>query len=236
MNKFNELKRKAYEANIQISKNDLVILTFGNVSVIDRDQGVLAIKPSGVPYDLLKPEDMVLVDLDNKIVEGKLNPSSDTKTHIVLYRNFLKIESIVHAHSEYAVAWAQAIRPIPILGTTHADHLTHEVPCTNMMSDEMIKGDYEEETGNLIVQTFKNLSYEEIEMVLVAGHGPFTWGKTEEKAVRNAVILEKLAKIALLTIRINPDTPALKKTLIDKHYKRKHGKNAYYGQTNREES
>jgi len=174
--------------------------------------------------------DLVLVDLDNKVVGGKLNPSSDTKTHTVLYNNFLKIESIVHAHSEYAVAWAQAMKPIPILGTTHADHLTHEVPCTNIMSDEMIKGDYEEETGNLIIQTFNNLSYEEIEMVLVAGHGPFTWGKTAEKAVHNAVILEKLAKMAFLTMQINPDTPSLKKTLIDKHYHRKHGKDAYYGQ------
>lgn len=230
MSTFQELKEIVYLSNMELPKHKLVTYTFGNVSAMDRGRGVFAIKPSGVPYENLKPEDMVVVGLDNTIVEGKLRPSSDTKTHAVLYNHFSEISGIVHTHSTYAVAWAQSLRPLPILGTTHADHLTEDVPCTEIMSDEMIQGEYEVETGNLIIQTFKDLSYKEIEMVLVASHGPFTWGKTPEKAVYNSVILEELAKMAVLTLQINTDTPRLKKTLIDKHYQRKHGEKAYYGQ------
>jgi len=230
MSKFVELKEIAYQGNMELPKHGVVIFTFGNVSAIDRKEGAFAIKPSGVSYDLLKPEDMVIVDLDNNVVEGKMNPSSDTKTHTVLYRNFPGIGGICHTHSTYAVSWAQAQRAIPVFGTTHADHLADDIPCTEVMSDDMIKGDYEEETGNQIVQTFRNVSYEEVEMVLVACHGPFTWGKTAAKAVYNSVILEELARMALLTLEINPSTPGLKKTLIDKHFLRKHGKDAYYGQ------
>lgn len=215
---------------MELPKNDLVIYTFGNVSVIDREKNIFAIKPSGVDYNKLKPGDIVICDLNNNIVEGTLRPSSDTKTHSVLYRNFSEIGGIVHTHSTYACAWAQAMKAIPIFGTTHADHLASDIPCTKVMSDEMIKGEYEEETGNQILETFKNISYKEIEMILVACHGPFTWGTTPEKAVYNSVILEELAKMALLTLQINNKSQRLKKSLIDKHYLRKHGKNSYYGQ------
>jgi len=230
MGNYKALKKLAWECNLELPKHDVVIYTFGNVSTIDRDRGVFAIKPSGVNYDVLKPEDMVVVDLDNKVVDGKLRPSSDTKTHTVLYKHFPEIGGITHTHSTYAVAWAQAVKPIPIFGTTHADYLTTDIPITGIMSDEMIKGNYEEETGNLIVQTFENLSYKEIEMVLVACHGPFTWGKTPQKAVYNCVMLEELSRMAYLTLQINPDASGLKKSLIDKHFLRKHGKDAYYGQ------
>lgn len=232
MNNYKEIKEIACECNKDLLKYGVVMFTFGNVSAIDRKKGVFAIKPSGIPYNILKPDDMVVVDLDNKKVEGKLRPSSDTKAHSLLYRNFPEIGGFCHTHSPYAVSWAQAMKPIPILGTTHADHLTMDIPCTDVITDQMIKGDYEEETGNQILQTFKTLSYIEVEMVLVACHGPFTWGRTPEKAVYNSVILEELAKMAMLTLQINPDTPRLKQTLIDKHYQRKHGKNAYYGQQN----
>ena len=188
---------------MEIPKLGLAIYTFGNVSTIDRKKGVFAIKPSGVPYGKLKPADMVVVDMDNNIVEGKLRPSSDTKTHTVLYRNFSDIGGVVHTHSTYAVAWAQAMKPVPILGTTHADHLVEAVPCTEVMSDRMIKGDYEEQTGQQILNAFKNRSYKEVEMVLVACHGPFTWGLTPEKAVYNSAVLEELAKMACLSIAIN---------------------------------
>ncbi len=215
---------------MELHRSGLVIQTFGNASALDRNLGVFAIKPSGVSYQDLIPKDMVVVDLENNVVEGSLRPSSDTKTHTVLYRNFPEIGGVCHSHSTYAVAWAQAMKSIPIFGTTHADYLTTDIPCTEVMSDNMIKGDYEEETGNQIIQTFRNLSYKEIEMVLVACHGPFTWGRTPEKAVRNGVILEKLAKIAFLTLQINPSIPRLKEALINKHYQRKHGRDAYYGQ------
>lgn len=230
MRNYNALKKRCYNCNMELPKRNLVIYTFGNVSVIDRNKSVFAIKPSGVDYKKLKPEDIVICDLSNNIIDGKLRPSSDTKTHSILYRNFPEIGGIVHTHSTYACAWAQAIKPIPIFGTTHADHLAYDVPCTKIMSDNMIKGDYEEETGNQILETFKNISYEEIEMVLVACHGPFTWGKTPEKAIYNSVILEELAKMALFTLQINSKTQRLKKSLIDKHFFRKHGKNSYYGQ------
>lgn len=230
---FKLLKQQAYEANMEILHQKLAIYTFGNVSAIDREAGVVAIKPSGVPYSDLKAEDMVLVDLQNKVLEGSRRPSSDTKTHTLLYQHFESIGGVCHTHSTYAVAWAQAMRSIPNLGTTHADHLTAAVPVTEVMSDEMILGDYEQETGRQILDVFRkeNLSPEEVEMILVACHGPFTWGKDAAKAVYNAAVLEELAKMAYLTLQINPLTPPIKQTLIGKHYFRKHGKDAYYGQT-----
>ena len=230
MSKYQQLKEEAYAANMEIPQHGLAVYTFGNVSAFDADQKVFAIKPSGVAYDKLKVDEMVVVDLDNNIVEGTMNPSSDTRTHAVLYRNFEGIGGVAHTHSTYAVAWAQAMRSIPIYGTTHADHLPGDVPCTQVMSNEMIKGNYEEETGNQILNIFQNISHTEYEMVLVACHGPFTWGKNAEKAVYNSVVLEELAKMAFLTEKINPEVPLLKEGLINKHYERKHGKNAYYGQ------
>ncbi len=230
MNLYKELKQRAWECNRDLARHNLIIATFGNVSAFDKNKGVFAIKPSGVPYEQLKPEQIVVVDLEYKVVEGKLRYSSDTKTHAVLYRHFADIGGVVHTHAPYCVAWAQAKKPIPIFGTTHADHLTQDVPCTPVMSDKDIKGDYEEETGNVICRTFKTLSYKEIEMVLVACHGPFTWGETPEKAVYNAVVVEELAKMALWTLMIDPKTKRLKNSLINKHFQRKHGLNAYYGQ------
>lgn len=226
------LKELVYEANMEIPKEELAIVTFGNVSGVDRAAGVVAIKPSGVPYRKLKVEDIVIVDLDNVLVEGSMRPSSDTKTHTLLYKNFPTIGGVCHTHSTYAVAWAQAKRAIPNLGTTHADHLVAPVPVTEVMSDEMIQNDYEHETGNQILDLFgkEGLSPEEVEMVLVACHGPFTWGKDPAKAVYNAIVLEEIAKMAYLTLQINPDCPTIKQSLIDKHFFRKHGKNAYYGQ------
>ena len=217
---------------MEIPKEELAIVTFGNVSGVDRAAGVMAIKPSGVPYHRLKVEDIVIVDLDNVVVEGKMRPSSDTKTHTLLYKNFPSIGGVCHTHSTYAVAWAQAVRSIPNLGTTHADHLTASIPVTEIMSDEMIQRDYEMETGNQILNLFAKmeLSYEEVEMVLVACHGPFTWGKDPGKAVYNSVVLEEIAKMAYLTRQLNPDAGTIKQSLIDKHYFRKHGGNAYYGQ------
>ncbi len=227
---YKSLKEEAYEANMELPKRGLVLYTFGNVSAIDRAKGIIAIKPSGVPYEDLKPKDMVILDLENKVIEGSMRPSSDTQTHVMLYQKFEKIGGVCHTHSTYSVAWAQALMPIPNLGTTHADHLVAAVPCTEVMSDEMIAGNYELETGNQILNVFKNLSYEEVEMVLVACHGPFTWGKSAAKAVYNAAVLEELAKMAFLTQSLNPKIKPIKQTLINKHYQRKHGKNAYYGQ------
>jgi L-ribulose-5-phosphate 4-epimerase len=232
MSLYQSLKEAVYEANMEIPRQKLAIYTFGNVSGIDRQAGVVGIKPSGIPYDELTPDDIVIVDLDNQLVEGKMRPSSDTKTHTLLYRHFETIGGICHTHSTYAVAWAQAVREIPNLGTTHADHLVTSIPVTEVMSDAMIQGDYEHETGNQILNVFRerNLSASEVEMVLVACHGPFAWGKNPAKAVYNATVLEELAKMAYLTLTINPDTPRIKQSLIDKHYFRKHGKDAYYGQ------
>ena len=233
MSKYKELKEQAWLCNMELPKRSLVIYTFGNVSAADRAMGVFAIKPSGVPYEELKAEDIVVVDFENNIVEGNLRYSSDTKTHTVLYNNFADINGVVHTHSTYSVAWAQTALPIPVFGTTHADHCAGDIPCTDFMSDEAIKGDYEIETGNQIVHTFKSISYRETEMVLVAGHGPFTWGSTPEKAVYNSAVLEELAKMAFITRSINSNTPRLKEALVDKHYQRKHGKNAYYGQASK---
>ena len=232
MNSYQRIKEQAYEANMQLPKLNLVLFTFGNVSAADQQRAVFAIKPSGVPYEELTVDKMVVVDFDGNVIEGSLRPSSDTKTHAVLYKNWSHIEGIVHTHSTFATAWAQSQRAIPIFGTTHADHLTVDIPCAPPMSDEMIKGNYEYETGFQIINHFKalDLSYQEVEMILVGNHAPFTWGKTAEKAVYNSAVLETVAQMALLTEQINPQAPKLKDSLIRKHFDRKHGADAYYGQ------
>jgi len=224
------LKQRVWTCNRELPELGLVLQAFGNVSGIDRERGLVAIKPSGIPYHDLKVQDIVVVDLNNNVVEGRLRPSSDTRTHTLLYRSFPEIGGIVHTHSTYAVAWAQALKPIPLLGTTHADLLPADVPCTDIMSDEMIEGDYEEETGKQIVDVFTDRSYKDVPMVLVGGHGPFTWGETPEKALHHSQMLEELARMAALTLQINPAAHPLKKILVDKHYLRKHGPDAYYGQ------
>lgn len=230
--KYASLRKECYEANMELPKLGLVIYTFGNVSCIDRKKGVFAIKPSGVDYDKLKPEDIVIVGLDGKIVDGTLRPSSDTNTHLELYKAFPSVGGIVHTHSTFAVAWAQAARAVPLYGTTHADHLAADIPCTEFMADDRIRNDYETETGLQIIDCFKKhkLKADEIPMALVAGHGPFTWGKNAEKAVYHARVLEELCKMAYITELVNPKVQRLKDSLIQKHYNRKHGKDAYYGQ------
>ncbi len=227
---YTELKREVFEANLELQKRGLVIYTFGNVSQIDRAKGVIAIKPSGVAYEDMRADDMVIVDLDNQIVEGKLRPSSDTKTHTHLYRHFNDIGGVTHTHSTYATAWAQAKLPIPCLGTTHADFVYGAVPCTGEMSIEQVARDYEEETGVQIVRAFAELDPLAAPMVVVAGHAPFTWGKDAAKSVYHAVILEEIARMAYLTRTLAPQGDLLAKAVMDKHYFRKHGKNAYYGQ------
>ncbi|MBO7741804.1 MAG: L-ribulose-5-phosphate 4-epimerase [Victivallales bacterium] len=227
------LKEACFRANMQLPKLDLVIYTFGNVSCVDREAGVFAIKPSGVDYDALKPEDMVVVSLESgKVVDGTLRPSSDTNTHLELYRAFPNIGGIVHTHSTHAVAWAQAHRDVPCYGTTHADHLAHPIPCTDFMADERIANDYETETGFQIIQRFREagLNPDQVPMVLVAGHGPFAWGKDAADAVYHAKVLEELCRMAMFTEAINPEAAPLKASLINKHHQRKHGKDAYYGQ------
>jgi L-ribulose-5-phosphate 4-epimerase len=233
MSQYDHIKESAYRANLQLPKLGLVIFTFGNVSAVDRALGVFAIKPSGVPYEDLRPESMVIVDFNGKTVEGKLRPSSDTKTHAVLYKHWENIGGIVHTHSTYATSWAQAQRDIPIFGTTHADHNTVDIPCAPPMADDMIQGDYEFETGYQIMKCLneRKLSYEEIEMILVGNHAPFTWGKTPEKAVYNSAVLESIAQMALYTEQINPKAPRLKDSLVKKHFERKHGPDSYYGQS-----
>lgn len=233
MSRYEHIKQAAYDANMQLPKLGLVLFTFGNVSAVDRSEGIFAIKPSGIPYEDLTPEKMVVVDFDSFIVEGNMRPSSDTKTHAVLYKHWEKIGGIVHTHSTYATAWAQAQRDIPIFGTTHADHLTTDIPCAPPMEDGMIEGDYEHQTGFQILNHFQmlGLSYEEVEMILVGNHAPFTWGKTPEKAVYNSAVLEQVAQMALLTEQINPKAPRLKDALIKKHFERKHGPMSYYGQS-----
>src|SRR5688572_9930922 len=229
MSKYSKIKKQAYEGNMQLPKLGLVLFTFGNVSVADHEAGVFAIKPSGVAYEKLTPEKMVVIDIDGKVVKGNLKPSSDTKTHAVLYRHCSNMGSIVHTHSTYATAWAQSLRDIPNYGTTHADHMICDIPCAPPMDDKMIRGDYEYETGFQILNCLKNknLSYEEVEMILVGSHAPFAWGKSVEKAVYNAALLEELARIALLTEQINPSAKRMKDSLVNKHYERKHGNNAY---------
>lgn len=227
---YRELKEQAWAANQEIPKRGLAIYTFGNVSAFDPERGVMAIKPSGVAYDELTVDDLVVLDIEGKVVEGKLRPSSDTATHLVLYRNWKGITGIVHTHSTYATGWAQARLPIPIYGTTHADHLAEDVPCTSVMSDEAVERDYEVETGNQILDCFKGRDPLHTPMVLVAGHAPFTWGKTPEKAVYHAAVLEELAKMAFITKTLDREATRLPQSLIHKHFERKHGKAAYYGQ------
>jgi L-ribulose-5-phosphate 4-epimerase len=232
MSQYDHIQESAYTANMQLPKLGLVLFTFGNVSAADRSLGMFAIKPSGVPYEDLSPAKMVIVDFDGKTVQGTLRPSSDTQTHAVLYKQWANIGGIVHTHSVYATAWAQSLRSIPVFGTTHADHTTVDIPCAPPMRDEMISGNYEYETGFQIINELKDkgLSYEEIEMILVGNHAPFTWGKTPEKAVYNSAVLESIAQMALLTEQINANAPRLKAALIKKHFERKHGPESYYGQ------
>lgn len=232
MSVYQQLKEECYEANMKLNNLGLVIYTFGNVSAVDRARGTFAIKPSGVPYETLTPADIVIVDFDNQIVEGDMRPSSDTKTHAYLYKNWENIGGIAHTHAVYSVSWAQSQKDIPIFGTTHADHLTEDIPCAAPLRDELIAGNYEHNTGIQILECFeeRGLSYEEVPMVLLGNHGPFTWGPTADKAVYNSKVLEAVAEMAYLTLQINPAAPRLKETLIKKHYERKHGKNAYYGQ------
>ena len=251
------LKEEAWAANMEIPARGLALYTWGNVSAFDPALGVFAIKPSGVPYPELSADTMVVVDLEGKVVEGKLNPSSDTPTHLVLYREFsvasgAAIRGIIHTHSTYAVAWAQGCRSIPLFGTTHADHIQTAVPCTPYLSRDAVERDYELETGKLIVDVFRKgfaatadsygrgknarlpLKPGEVQMVLVGGHGPFAWGSNASKAVYNGAVLEEIAKMALLTEQVKPSATPLPDYIIDKHYLRKHGPNAYYGQVNPE--
>ena len=232
MSKHKKIQEQAYAANMQLQELALVVFTFGNVSVVDRKACVFAIKPSGIPYEELSPESMVVVDFDGKVVRGDLRPSSDTLTHSVLYKEWKDIGAVVHTHSTYATAWAQALRDIPIYGTTHADHLTVDIPCAAPMSDDMIRGQYEFETGYQIINCLKerNYSYAEVEMILVGNHAPFAWGATGRKAVYNAAVMEEVAKMAYLTEQINNSVTRMKDALIEKHWERKHGKDAYYGQ------
>lgn len=230
---YKTLREEACEANLQLPRLGLVMFTFGNVSVVDRAASVFAIKPSGVPYDQLTPDNMVVVDYDGVVKWGNMRPSSDTLTHAVLYKNWSSLGAIVHTHSTYATAWAQAGKDIPIFGTTHADHLTVDVPCAPPMDDARISGNYELETGHQIIDCFKSrkLDPTEVEMMLVGNHAPFTWGKNATKALYHAAVLEELARMAHLTLQINPAAPRLKNSLIQKHHQRKHGPDSYYGQS-----
>ena len=225
------LKQLVCEANLALVRHNLVLFTWGNVSAIDRERGVIAIKPSGVSYDKMTAEQMVIVDLDGNVVDGTYKPSSDTATHLVLYRHFPEIGGVVHTHSTFATSWAQARRAIPSIGTTHADYFSQEIPCTRPMTEEEIHGDYEAEMGNVIVECFREQSINPVHVpgVLVSNHGPFTWGTSADNAVHNAVVLEEVAKMAFLTHSLNPQLP-ISQALIEKHFARKHGPDAYYGQ------
>ncbi len=225
-----QLKKEVLEANLELVKKNLVIYTWGNVSGIDREKGLVVIKPSGVDYEELKSDDMVVVDLEGNIVEGKLKPSSDTATHLVLYKAFKEIGGVVHTHSEWATSFAQAGLSVPDFGTTHADYFYGEIPCTRSMTEEEIKGEYEKETGNVIVETFKDINPLFVPAVLVDKHGPFSWGKDCKEAVYHSVVMEQVAKMAFNTINLKGNRTPMGKTLLDKHFLRKHGKNAYYGQ------
>lgn len=225
-----ELKEKVFKANLDLVKHNLVIFTWGNVSGIDREKGLVVIKPSGVDYDVMKPSDMVVVDLNTgETVDGTLRPSSDTPTHLALYRAFPEIGGVVHTHSTYATAWAQAGIDLPNIGTTHADYFHDAVPCTDDMTEAEVKGDYELETGNVIVRRFESLNPEHTPGVLVKNHGPFTWGTSPDNAVHNAVVLEQIAKMASISYSVNPNL-TMNPLLVEKHFSRKHGPNAYYGQ------
>ncbi len=225
-----ELKEDVLKANLMLPKYNMVTFTWGNVSGIDREKGLIVIKPSGVEYDEMKAEDMVVVSLEGEVVEGKLNPSSDTKTHIELYKAFPNIGGVVHTHSSFATPFAQAGLPLTALGTTHADYFYGDVPCTRALTKEEIEEDYEKNTGKVIVETFKELDADAVPGVLVFNHAPFTWGKNPSDAVHNAVVLEEAAKMALRTYKLNPKTERIGQYILDKHYFRKHGENSYYGQ------
>ena len=229
---YKTLKEEAWEANMEIPRQGLAIHTWGNVSAYDPEKGVFAIKPSGVLYKNLNVDSMVVVDLDGKVAEGSLNPSSDTETHRVLYREFSGIRGITHTHSPYATGWAQARKAVPVYGTTHADQGAEDIPCTSLMDAEAVKNNYEFETGNLIVNVFRKQKKDpaNMPMVLVSGHGPFTWGKTAAQSVCNSAILEEICKMAMFTVMIDPEALPLPDYLIRKHWERKHGPNAYYGQ------
>ena len=234
---YESLRLEAYEANMKIPENHLALYTWGNVSAFDKDKGVFAIKPSGVPYPDLTPESMVIIDVEGNKVDGSMNPSSDTPTHAILYEKFgleqgSEIGGIIHTHSTFAVSWAQAVRSVPLFGTTHADHIQKAVPCTPYLSKEAVEADYEKETGLLIVKHFADLGLNpsEVNMVLCGGHGPFAWGKNADKAVYNGTVLEEICKMALNTLALNPEQAPLPEWIVNKHYMRKHGSNAYYGQ------
>jgi L-ribulose-5-phosphate 4-epimerase len=224
-----QLKQQVFQANLDLVKHGLVIFTWGNVSAIDRSKGLVAIKPSGVSYENMKASDMVVVNLDGEIVEGDFKPSSDTPTHLVLYKNFENIGGVVHTHSAWATSWAQAGLGIPAIGTTHADYFYGEIPCTRKMTTAEIKGEYELETGNVIVERFAGLNPDQIPGVLVNNHGPFSWGKDANDAVHNAVVMEEVAKMTFRSLQLNRET-TMDQVLLDKHFLRKHGNGAYYGQ------
>jgi len=225
-----ELKEQVWKANLDLAKYKLITLSFGNVSGIDQNRGFVVIKPSGVSYYEVKPEDMVVVDLEGNVVDSRLNPSSDTPTHLELYKAFEQIGGVTHTHSEYATIFAQACKEIPCFGTTHADYFNGKIPVTRFLSEKEIKDDYEGNTGKVIVERFKELNPLEMPAVLVAGHGPFSWGKTPSESVENSLILEKVAKMAFGTLQINSKSGSLPEYLLQKHYLRKHGPDAYYGQ------
>ena len=227
-----ELKQKVYEANMELPRRGLVTYTWGNVSGIDREKGLFVIKPSGVEYDELRPEDLVVMDLQGNKVEGELNPSSDTKTHLVLYNAFPEVGGIVHTHSPYAVGWAQAGEDIPCYGTTHADYFYGPVPCARHLTKEELDEDYELNTGRIIVETFRerDIDPKAVPAVICHSHGPFTWGRDAAQAVYHAVVLEEVAKMAIFTRQVNPAAAPAPQRIVEKHYQRKHGKNAYYGQ------
>ena len=224
-----ELKKAVYEANMDLPRYGLVTFTWGNVSGIDREKGLFVIKPSGVDYEKLKPEDMVVIDLEGNKVEGKYNPSSDTATHLELYKAFPEIGGVVHTHSTYATSWAQSGRAIPCYGTTHADYMYGEIPCARVLSQEEMDEGYEKNTGTVIIETFQGKDPMAVPAVLCKNHGPFAWGKDAKEAVHNAVVLEEVAKMALFTEQLKPDVESAPQRIQDKHYYRKHGANAYYG-------
>ncbi|WP_455809039.1 L-ribulose-5-phosphate 4-epimerase [Clostridium butyricum] len=225
-----ELKKKVYEANMELQRKGLIIYTWGNVSGIDREKGLVVIKPSGVDYDTMKAEDMVILDLDGNIIEGKYKPSTDTPAHLVLYNTYPNIGGVVHTHSEWATTFAQAGISIPAFGTTHADYFYGDIPCTRDLTENEINGEYEKETGNVIVETIGEKNPLEIPAIIVKNHGPFTWGKDPDNAVYNAVVLDKVAEMAYKTMTLNRSIESVNQILLDKHYLRKHGVNAYYGQ------